>query len=268
MPDVTRRSGAGGTGSPSVTAKSVVFDIADNWGYASFMGVRSIDFFRDGVLLALTESDFSAYATSCILESSYDEKYTFDTSKSKTGSTVQTQWASDSGQTTNQRLIVVFDVEQTFDEIVVNNAHNSGGSTNLGAKNVKVTTSTDSITDTTYNATVTNSTDLGSSTWPQHTAVDQAEDQSVYGWADYVIVTSGAGVEQCPYIGTSNGVAHYRKSGPGLFYCDVEFDGSDWVITIATYGASVHPLTKGTNPPEANWPDIAAAAVSLERVYL
>lgn len=167
----------------SVTAKSVVFDVIDNHGDSNYLGMRRIEFKNNGVLIALTSSDFTHYATN---ESnvSYDAQDIFDTSRSKTGSHLNGYLSLSTGGN-NLRWIVVFNTEQTFDEIVINNHHNFGGSTTRGANNVKITISDDSITDTTYDAAVANSQVLNNTSWPEHAAVDAADDQTVW-WADAI----------------------------------------------------------------------------------
>jgi len=161
----------------SVTAKTVVFDIADNWGDGSYVGVTAIEFKLGGVLVAVT-TEFTAYSTTNY-SGSYQAQYVFDTSKDKTGSGAGTSWFS-AAVPSNQRLIVVFDSEQTFDEIVVNNFHIAAGSYSMGAQNVKITWTASSYTDTTYNASVTGGTVLNNTAWPQHVAGNVADDQTVW----------------------------------------------------------------------------------------
>lgn len=161
-----------------VTAKSVIFDFADDWGGTTSMGVRSIEFSFEGRVLPLGAADFTAYATSA--NTFYPPSNAFDTSLSKIGSIADTVWQTSSNQVTNQRLIIVFNSEQTFDEIIENNYHNSGGLTDRGGKNTKITSSTDSITDTTYNAAIANSTVLNDTVWPEHVAANVVDDQTVW----------------------------------------------------------------------------------------
>lgn len=160
----------------SVTAKSVVFDIADNHGDASHIGIRSIEFKLSGSTLALTTSDFSASSTSS--EMGHDPDNAFDTTFSKTGGSASAAFKSSSD--TDERLIVVFNEDQTFDEIVINNGHDSGSDTDTGANNVKITESSDEIMDTTYDAAVSNSTVLSNSAWPEHVGSDAADDNTVW----------------------------------------------------------------------------------------
>jgi len=166
-----------------VTAKSVILDIADNWGDPSFISIRSVDFFYGGELITnITSTDFVAYATT-FHSSTYAPQYSFDTSKSKIGTLSGNQWLSLSSNITNQRLICVFNEATTFDEIVINNAHSYGDQVSRGSKNIKISFSTDEITDTTYNATISNSLVLFDGQLNQHITSDVEDPQTldVYG---------------------------------------------------------------------------------------
>lgn len=166
-------------------AKSVIFDIADDWGYTTWMGVRSIEFHLEGVLIDTSSTGFFlAYATSSYNDTTYTPNKTFDTSQSKIGGNNQSQWLSGNQEITNQRLIVVFTDTITFDEIIINNGHSYGNTNTMGAKNVKITTSTDEITDITYDSDITSSTILNNTEWPIHIAENVIDDQTV--WPMYV----------------------------------------------------------------------------------
>lgn len=165
--------------------KSVVFDFADNWGSASNTGVRSIEFYYQGTLLALTTLDFNVYVTSEEVSGNYDAENAFDTTLSKIGAAELTGWASLLASVTNQRLIVVFNTVQTFDRIVINNYHSSGTNLTLGVKNTKIYTSTDSITSTVYNETIANSELIFDGQIAQHVASNVIDDKYYTGvhWA-------------------------------------------------------------------------------------
>ena len=165
-----------------MSAKSVIFDIADDWGRAIALGVRSIEFSLGGSVIPLLSSDFTAYATNSANSDSLPE-FSFDTSLSKVGDTTLVSWNTSFYTSTNQRLIIVFNSEQTFDEIIITNYHRLGYYPDSGAKNVKITTSTDAITDVTYNAAIANSTVLNNTAWPEHVALDIADDQTVWASA-------------------------------------------------------------------------------------
>ena len=135
--------------------KSIIIDIADDWGRTTGMGIRSVDFYNGGSKITnLNSTDFSAYATSSLGNGWYPFQ-SFDTSLSKTGSSLWTSWNTSS--ITNQRLICVFNEDTEIDGITINNYHSNGGVTDSGVKNIKIYASTDEITDTTYDATISNS---------------------------------------------------------------------------------------------------------------
>lgn len=160
----------------SITAKSVIFDFVDNWGYSGEMGIRSIDFWNGGLKIANVslDGDFTAYATSSS-SFNYYPKYAFDTTVSKAGGIVGTSWATTSDN--SQRIICVFTAETAFDEIRINNFHISGSYTNLGVKNVVINVSTNEITDTTYNASISNSTQIFNGQFDQHVSSNIADEQ-------------------------------------------------------------------------------------------
>jgi hypothetical protein len=168
------------------TAKSFILDVADNWGDSSWIGIRSIDFWYNDSKITLSTSDFSSYATS-EYSSQYHAENLFDTSISKTGSIADTSWLTD--LITNRRIICVFNSEQNIDGIRINNIHSAGGLTTRGAKNVKAYFSTDTITDTTYNAAISNSTLVYDGQFEKHSTQD-AEDEQIL-----TVSGTGGGVE-------------------------------------------------------------------------
>lgn len=170
--------GDGPSNNTTVTAKTVILDCLDNWGYTSFIGLRSVDFYLDGTLIELSSSDFTAYATTNN-GANYLPVNVFDTSISKTGDEATHEWISASGYVSGQRLIIVLNSAIEFDSIVVNNSHHSGAYTTIGVQNVVITISTDEITDTTYGAAISNSTIIYDGTFDQHAAVDGADDQEL-----------------------------------------------------------------------------------------
>lgn len=163
-----------------LTAKSVIFDVADNYGNAS-IAIRSIEFKYAGVTIPMERAGwFLAYSTTDA-GAGHIADFAFDTRLSKIGQgQPSVSWISNA-IATNQRLIIVFDDVQRFDEIVINNYSSLGSDTEAGAKNVSVTISDDAIVDTTYGAAISNSTLLSSkSPWPEHVALDQADDQTIW----------------------------------------------------------------------------------------
>lgn len=176
------------------SAKSIVIDIADNWGDSSFLGIRAIDFWYLGSKIALTSSDFTAYSTTCY-GAIFDTANAFDTTLSKTGSQVDTSWAGTLGSTTNQRLICVLDTQQPIDEIRVNNWHQAGSVPTRGSKIAKIYISTDTITDTTYNASISNSTLIFDDQFDEHVSSD-TEDEQILELLGTMNIIAGV-----PYLG-------------------------------------------------------------------
>jgi lysophospholipase L1-like esterase len=162
----------------SGTVKSVIFDFADNYGNGTFMDGRSAEFYANDDLIVMNAQRATMYATSQF-SGTYAKEFLFDTSLSKTGTNANNAWASGNGQTTNQRVIIVFDNAKSIDQIVFNNGHTSGGTTNAGVQNTKIYTSTDAITDTTYGAAIANSTKIFDGVIDQHVAADTADDQNL-----------------------------------------------------------------------------------------
>jgi len=160
----------------SFTAKSVILDIANSYGGTTFLGIRSVDFWFESSKITIAEADITCYATSSF-DANYPPSHTFETALIKTSTITGTQWVSGNGQLTNQRLICVFDTSQEFDEIRINNHHNTGADGTRGAQNVKITISTDAISDTTYNAAVANSSVIYNSTFDAHTASNVEDEQ-------------------------------------------------------------------------------------------
>lgn len=161
----------------NITAKSVVLDIADGWGTTT-LALRSVDFYLSGVLVDVVVADISTYATSTW--SGLFSYNVFLTALPKTGTWSTYSWASPSGTYTNQRLIVVFNSDIEFDKVVINNMHHNGTTTEWGCKNVVITSSTDAITSTVYNDTITNPTVLFDGILDEHVAADTEDPQIVY----------------------------------------------------------------------------------------
>jgi len=162
----------------SVTAKSIILDIDDNWGDDNYLGLRSMELKLNTVLQELDDADISAtYGTEN--NSTVEISNIFNTGLSKTGTVVDTGWQSASGENESQRIICVFTSTVTFNEITINNYHHEGTLTTRGIENVKIIVSTDTITDTTFEAAVANSSEIYDSTFDQHTASDASDDQDL-----------------------------------------------------------------------------------------
>lgn len=159
-----------------VTAKTVVFDITNNWGDGADLGVRRIEFKFETGLLTPACTAYGTYRKNA----SYDYAFAFNTALSKTGDGLNVSWHT-GGYNNNTRLLVVFDAVQTFDEIVLNNYHDSGVETDKGSKQVTITRTLSTYTNTAYGGTITGGVVLNATQWPQHAAADAADDQTVWG---------------------------------------------------------------------------------------
>lgn len=215
------------------TAKSVVLDIADNYGSTSYMGVRAIDFWFEGSKVAnLVTTDFVAYGTSQF-SISYKPEFSFDTSKSKTGTYLSNQWISGNTQNTNQRIICVFNSPLEFDKIVINNSHHNGTTTDTGAKNVVINVSSDNITDTTYNAAISNSTLAYSGTFDEHVGSDVVDDQILILESDGIV--SGVVTEES--VAVARTVRAYDRSD-GAFVAETVSSAVDGAYSMNVGTAS------------------------------
>jgi hypothetical protein len=170
-----------------VTAKSVIFDITDNWGDSYNVGIRSVEFWLNGVRHDLLPADFSAYATSFINDDVKPE-CAFDTSVSKVGSAFGTSWAASSP--TSQRLICVFNNPIQFDEIRISNFHDSGQLPGIGARTTVTTISSDAVSDTTYKAGILNSSEIFNGVLEAHVEDDVTDEQSINPSFDKVVPTA------------------------------------------------------------------------------
>jgi hypothetical protein len=222
------------------TAKSVIFDIADNWG-GNYIGIRSIDFYSKGSLIEMTASDFTAYATT-VFSTNYSANYPFDTSLSKTGTQIGNEWVGADGYGNAQRLIVVFNTAVEFDTIVINNGHHIGAGTAEGAKNTKIYTSSDEITDTTYDATISNSELIFYGQIDEHIESDVEDPQTLeflpenYYMAKSVVLDIADNWGHSSYIGIRS----------VDFYLDgnlVELDTTDFTVYYTSQLVSSYPAT-------------------------
>lgn len=230
-----------------INAKSVIFDIKDNYGDPSFMSIRSIDFlYRGSLITNLASTDFVAYATTSH-SSYYLPAFSFDTSKSKIGSLVSNQWMSLSSNVTNQRLICVFNSETLFDSIIINNAHSVGLQISRGSKNIKITSSTDEITDTTYNASVSNSKILFDGVLNEHIESDVEDPQDLFlegavsdsGW-DLILETNNNFTDLGDTPTTFSGGQYLRTTASGIDAIDGIIlkapNESEWLIKVTNSG--------------------------------
>ncbi|MCP4162932.1 MAG: DUF4457 domain-containing protein [Deltaproteobacteria bacterium] len=186
---------------PKWKAKSVVFDIADNYGATDYIRLRSIEFYKDGVLLPFTESDISCSSTTS--NSTFEAKNIFITGKSKIGSDANNGWKSEAGSSENQRIVVNFNTEIEFDKVVINNGHESGTNTNSGAKAIDIQITDFDYVNITYDAVVTGSVNrIFKSNIFQHPVLDQADDKIYVDISDEWQVNRASGFGMCKIKGT------------------------------------------------------------------
>ena len=158
-------------GGAAYSAKSVVFDVANQYGAASYMGIRSIDFILASEIITMNQTLSSVYGDFAGTKNFV--WMAFDTSLSKIGSQNNTSWLEDS--VSSRRIIIVFNDPIEFDGITINNSHSFGDGTNYGAKDVKITMTDATYTDKTYNAAVTDGVVIFDGTWLEHVALNQPD---------------------------------------------------------------------------------------------
>ena len=163
----------------SYTAKSVIFDIADNYGNAYFLGIRQIDFYLSGSKLAIPNTVGAIFDATTDGGGDYRAENAFDTTYSKTGSPADTTWTGSYQSITDQRVIINFDSEQAFDEIRINNYHSSGSSVDRGANNVKIYIYDSAVYSTTYGNSVGDYDLIFDSTFTEHTASDVEDEETL-----------------------------------------------------------------------------------------
>jgi len=233
-----------------LTARSVILDMADNYGQEWYMSIRRVEFKLDGTLLDVNGTiGATAYDTT-----NYDGRFlamhAFDVSLPKTGSWSDQAWLSGYERDTNQRLICVFDSLQNFDEIVITNGHSSGTNTDTGVTNIKIHMSTDAITSTVYNQAITNSTLLFDGVLDEHVASDVVDDQIIdiddalaavsddTGWDRVMLSASSAGLLDLTDTPTTYSGAegkYLRATASGTEWADVSANLVDLNDTPSTY---------------------------------
>lgn len=159
----------------SYTAKSIVIDIATNHGGGSFC-LREMDFYLDGNKFYAYYGAEYLYTTygSQWNTTNYAHKNAFDTHLSLYGAQSGNGWLAVTGA---KRIIIVFDDPLEFDEIRIYNSHNAGGETDRGIKDVVITATEDTYTNTTYQATVSNGVDVFDGIFLEHAASDTPSEQ-------------------------------------------------------------------------------------------
>lgn len=149
--------------------------------------MRSIEFKTDNglgtsvELIDILSTDITAYSTTILDAAKYPQTAAFDTTKSKIGISSYNQWLSNtwSALVPSQRLICVFNSEIDFKYIVINNSHSYGSGAVLGIKNIKIYTTPDTITNTTYGADISNSTLIFDGQISAHVEADVIDDQII-----------------------------------------------------------------------------------------
>lgn len=116
------------------TASTIAVDVATNHGFYQ-MGLRSIDFYRNGELIPVTPLDI-IYSNATSWRTDYGAENVFITALSKLGASYQTGLCTYE-RASNTRILCSFARPVEFDQIVVNNGHN-GSTTDHGAKDVKI----------------------------------------------------------------------------------------------------------------------------------
>lgn len=232
----------------SVTAKSVVFDVASNYG-GTYVGIRSIEFKLAGVLIPLTQSDFTADSSS-EYSSDYRAELAFDTTTLKTGTHVGRSWMT--GAASSGRVLVTFDTPQEFDEIVINNFHVSGATTTIGAKSVRVIITDSATPSNAFEGAIAQQMQLWVGNLTQHPLTDTAEDETTFngdvyyprrpgGYSDtYVKATSKWGTQYEPWFGVDPSLKLLGSRGdtswltPSGVYTNQKFNvdlGTEEIIT-------------------------------------
>jgi len=229
-----------------VSFKSVVVDIAENYGEGSFLGIRSIEFKNGNALISLADGDITCYATT-EYASTYYAKYTFITDTSKTLAWAENQWLASNGSVTNQRLICVFNTAIEFNSIVINNSHNGNGYEISGAKNIKIYGSTDEIVSTVYDSVIPNSVlifadQLAAHSLPTNTIDDQILSLTLNmstSWVE-VLNTKSNFIELDDTPTTYSGGQYLRTTASGIEAIDgiimKASNDSEWLIQVTNSG--------------------------------
>jgi len=157
------------------TAKSIIFDIANNHGNLGQMGIRSIEFFLNNVLINVASNEITCYGNK--ISDDYKVDYAFTTGLSKTGTSTNTSWENNS--TTNTRIICVFNNAIEFNRIDINNYHTFGTAYYNGILSGKIYLSADSITNISYGSNTSNYTKIYDWSFTIHTDDDIEDPQTL-----------------------------------------------------------------------------------------
>ena len=159
----------------SFTAKTVVCDFTTHWNTAGAQMCREIDFYSGGTKLALTKAGGDYVTFGNEHSSPYETENLFDTSNLLDGAHINNGWQLNTAASV--RVIVVFDTPQTFDSIIINNHHDSGGATVYGVKDtlLYITDTAYTVLDA-YGTAVTGGTKIFDGVFPQHAATNTVQD--------------------------------------------------------------------------------------------
>ncbi|MCP4159896.1 MAG: hypothetical protein GY760_07480, partial [Deltaproteobacteria bacterium] len=186
---------------PKWKAKSVIIDIANNYGATDYIKLRSIDFYKDGVLLPFLADDFVSKSTTTNVD--YEAKNLFITGNSKIGADIGNGFRSQISAVSSQRITVVFDSEIEFDKVVINNGHESGANTDSGAKLIDIQITNVEYDNTTYGAVVTGAVDrIFKSNILQHPDTDTSDDKVYVDISDEWQINRASGFGMCKIKGT------------------------------------------------------------------
>jgi hypothetical protein len=127
----------------------------------------------------------------------------FDTTTSLVGSRDGgTSWVENSDS--SRRIICVFNTPKEFDTIIINNDHTSGVTNGTGVKDIVITITEDTYTNSTYNAAVTNGTVIFDGVVQPHISSNTRDDQEFSmvegtGWEKlYEPITTFSGLSDTP----------------------------------------------------------------------
>lgn len=160
----------------------VYVDVTDNWGASDGVGIRSIEFFLDDVIVDI-DSSGGHLAFGSQLGTTYAPLKSFDNvNTSKTGVAGNNQWLSATNINGSTRLYLLLNQREPlfFNKIVINNAHNSGGDTDYGAKNIKIIATEEATYEWEYDTPIPGGVVLFDGILPEHVALDQSDDFEVY----------------------------------------------------------------------------------------
>jgi len=157
-------------------AKSVVLDIANNYGWSS-AALRSVDFYRNGVLIPIAEGDIAYAYTTSDRSPRYRPENAFITALPKTGTHEDTEfWTM--GVASNIRLFCVFATPIEFDEMVINNSHDGNGYVDAGAKDIKISITAQVMDASGFGSTIPGGVLIHDGTLNKHVVGDVEDPQA------------------------------------------------------------------------------------------